>query len=170
MHPHVQTYLRCVRCGAPICPSCLEHSPEGALCPRCVHRGPAVLSRAPGFLRLMLGAAAGVILCGTGSALLALFPFGAVLILPFLLLGLLTGEVIAAVAGRPGGPLIGMVGLMSGLLAPVAGRAIATSIVTGAGAAGLTLTANADFSNGLSLLLVLGSASIAGVRAATSRG
>lgn len=37
-HPDTETYLRCSRCGAPICPRCLVQTPVGARCPDCVVR------------------------------------------------------------------------------------------------------------------------------------
>ena len=43
-HPHVETYLRCGKCGTPICPRCLVQTPVGARCPDCAN-----LSRLPTF-------------------------------------------------------------------------------------------------------------------------
>jgi hypothetical protein len=37
-HPETETYLRCGRCGTPICPRCLVQTPVGARCPDCAHR------------------------------------------------------------------------------------------------------------------------------------
>jgi membrane associated rhomboid family serine protease len=34
-HPNVQTMLRCVRCGDPICPDCMRPAPVGYMCPSC---------------------------------------------------------------------------------------------------------------------------------------
>jgi hypothetical protein len=36
-HPQVETYLRCGRCGTPICPRCLVQTPVGARCPTCAN-------------------------------------------------------------------------------------------------------------------------------------
>ena len=43
-HPQVETYLRCSRCGTPICPRCLVQTPVGARCPECAN-----ISRVPTF-------------------------------------------------------------------------------------------------------------------------
>ncbi len=43
-HPDVITYLRCGKCGKPICPRCLVQTPVGARCRNC-----AGLSRLPTF-------------------------------------------------------------------------------------------------------------------------
>jgi hypothetical protein len=34
-HPNVLTTLRCGKCGKPICPKCMVHTPVGARCPQC---------------------------------------------------------------------------------------------------------------------------------------
>lgn len=40
-HPEVETGLSCGRCGTPICPRCMMHTPGGARCPDC-GRGPTL--------------------------------------------------------------------------------------------------------------------------------
>ena len=67
-HPSVETYLRCGRCGTPICPRCLVQTPVGARCPDCanVSRLPTFDVSLPYFLR-GLGGAAGA---GFGAGLL----------------------------------------------------------------------------------------------------
>lgn len=37
-HPAVETYLRCNRCGAPICPKCAVRMEVGYRCPACIGR------------------------------------------------------------------------------------------------------------------------------------
>ena len=34
-HPHIETNLRCGKCGTPICPKCMVQTPVGARCPDC---------------------------------------------------------------------------------------------------------------------------------------
>ncbi len=60
-HPNVETELRCSRCGKPICPRCLVHTPVGARCRECAHlrRLPTYDIR-PAFLARGIGAALAV--------------------------------------------------------------------------------------------------------------
>ncbi|MGB9777421.1 MAG: hypothetical protein ACPLYD_05230 [Anaerolineae bacterium] len=37
-HPNVETYLRCARCGVPICPRCAVPIEVGYICPACRNR------------------------------------------------------------------------------------------------------------------------------------
>ena len=37
-HPGVETYLRCGKCGQPICPRCMVQTPVGARCRECAQR------------------------------------------------------------------------------------------------------------------------------------
>ncbi len=37
-HPNVETYLRCARCGDPICPRCARQIEVGYICPACYNR------------------------------------------------------------------------------------------------------------------------------------
>lgn len=170
MHPNVETHLRCPRCGKPICPKCVVHTESGGLCPGCARRpGGRAGTGGPNPLRLLPATLAGLSLSAGGAAVLTLVPFGALLVLPFLLLGLLTGEIVAAVAGRPGGPFIALVGLLSALLGPISGRALVASF-SGAIGGGLGLTASAEPISALGLLLIVAGGLIAGVRAGGSRG
>jgi hypothetical protein len=167
IHRGIETALRCTRCGTPICPKCLEHTDSGAQCPRCARRRSRAALDTPGAVRAVLGAFAGVAIGGIGGAVLMLMPFGALLVLPFLLLGVLTGEVIAAVAGRPGGAFIALIGLLVGLMGPLAGRAVAAAVISGSSTT-MGLSASAESLGPLGLLLVIGSALLAGVRAGSS--
>ncbi|UCD53822.1 MAG: hypothetical protein JSU76_02625 [Dehalococcoidia bacterium] len=65
-HPNVETDLRCGKCGKPICPKCLVHTPVGARCPDC-----ARLQKLPTFhitkryyLRAILVATSMAFACG----------------------------------------------------------------------------------------------------------
>jgi hypothetical protein len=35
-HPNIETYLRCSRCGKPICSRCAKQTPTGYRCPECL--------------------------------------------------------------------------------------------------------------------------------------
>lgn len=170
MHHSVETHLRCTRCGNPICPKCLVFAEQGAQCPRCARRRASRVADTAGALRAVLGALAGVTVAAVGGGVLLVIPFGALLVLPFLLLGLLTGEVIAAVAGRPGGAFLALVGLLCGLMGPLAGRVIAAALLGGSSTSGPGSAASAEGLGALGLLLITASALIAGVRAGSSRG
>ena len=41
-HPHVETRLRCNKCGKPICTKCAIRTPVGFRCPECLHEQQAV--------------------------------------------------------------------------------------------------------------------------------
>lgn len=47
-HPEVETALQCGRCGTPICPRCMVHTPGGIRCPDCARlRRPPMYELAP---------------------------------------------------------------------------------------------------------------------------
>lgn len=98
-HPKVVTYLRCGRCGTPVCPKCLVHSPVGARCPDCA-RPPKQLRGlvSPTNYAAAIGIGLGVaILCG---AALSLFPLRGLWWLPMLLTGFVVGEAVSAASNR----------------------------------------------------------------------
>lgn len=57
-HPDVETYLRCGKCGTPICPRCLVQTPVGARCRDCANiaRLPT-MNVTPAFFARGMGAA-----------------------------------------------------------------------------------------------------------------
>lgn len=75
-HAGVETALRCSRCEAPICPSCLIQSPVGARCPDCarVVRAPMYVLSGQNMLRAGLASAVGGVVMGLLWALI-LLPF-----------------------------------------------------------------------------------------------
>lgn len=100
-HPGTETYLRCGKCGEPICAKCVVITPVGARCREC-----ARLRRLPTFvmspahyargLAAMLGAA---VVGGLLAGLLGrMIPFGAILIPVGL--GYLVGEAVARATNR----------------------------------------------------------------------
>lgn len=38
-HPNVPTFVRCQRCGEPVCPQCMRTAVVGVQCPQCVNEG-----------------------------------------------------------------------------------------------------------------------------------
>lgn len=130
MHRNVETFLRCTRCGTPICPKCLVHTPTGARCPRC---GRAAGGRpgGRGVVRFVMSAAAGLAAGMLGGSILVVAPFGALLPLPILLLGLLVGGVVSNVAGGGGGPGLALLAFCSVLFGPPAGQALLIGLTSG---------------------------------------
>ena len=100
-HPGTETYLRCGKCGDPICAKCVVITPVGARCRECARLrrlptfvlSPAHYARA---LAAMLGAA---VVGGLLAGLLGrMIPFGAILIPVGL--GYLVGEAVARGTNR----------------------------------------------------------------------
>ncbi|MDZ4277860.1 MAG: hypothetical protein U1B78_01845 [Dehalococcoidia bacterium] len=106
-HPSVETELACGKCGKPICPRCLHHTPVGARCRQCanIRRLPTYQISA-GYLARGAGAAA-----GAGAVLGVvwgvLLPFGPAFFLGLLVglgLGYAIGEAVSMATNRKAGP------------------------------------------------------------------
>lgn len=64
-HPQTETYLSCGRCGKPICPQCLVHTPVGARCKKCANVRPnPVYHVSTTYLLRAIGAAVGLAVGG----------------------------------------------------------------------------------------------------------
>ena len=99
-HPEVETYLRCGRCGTPICPRCLIQTPVGARCKACARlRRSPIYEVSPRFL--VRGGLAALLGAFAGSMLL-LFLFGGRFGLGLfsLLIGALFGYVVSELVSR----------------------------------------------------------------------
>jgi hypothetical protein len=120
-------------------------------------------------LRLLLAVPAGVIVGGLGGAAFTALPLSWLLILPMLVLGLLVGEVMAVLAGRPGGLLMALLGFLCSLFGPLAGAAFARAALDGPRTAG-ALSTGVDALGTLGLLVVLGAALLSAARAGLSSG
>ncbi len=105
--PKVETSLRCGRCGALICPSCLVQSPVGSRCPSCasIGRNPMQDTSRGNIVKAIL---AGVLTAAiTGPALVGIlllvdrFPRGAAFgaLVGFIAIGYVTGEAVRRVVG-----------------------------------------------------------------------
>ncbi len=122
-HHNVETHLRCGKCGTPICPKCLVHTPVGARCPTCA-APPRSARRGAGPLRVALAALVGLgvgMVCGV---LLSLLQFGALAILPLLMTGFLVGEAVSATARRWSGTHLVVVAFLCAVLGPLLGKAL----------------------------------------------
>jgi len=106
-HPSVETELACGKCGKPICPRCLVHTPVGARCRECANlRKLPQFVISPAFLLRGGGAAlgAGVALGGLWGVLI---PFQAGFFFGFLVglgLGYAVGEAVSVATNRKAGP------------------------------------------------------------------
>jgi hypothetical protein len=97
-HPNVETYLRCNRCGAPICPKCAVRTEVGYRCRACVNRQQRVFYAefrpiyyvVAAAVALPLGLIAGSVIPGLGWFVLFLGP----------LAGLAIAEVVHRAIGR----------------------------------------------------------------------
>ena len=106
-HPSVETELACGKCGKPICPRCLVHTPVGARCRQCanVRRLPTYSISAQIMARAAAAAAAGGAVLGGLWAVL--FPFGLGFYFGLFLgagLGYAVGELVSVAANRKAGP------------------------------------------------------------------
>ena len=106
-HPSVETELACGKCGKPICPRCLVHTPVGARCRQCanVRRLPTYSISAQIMVRAGVAAAVGGAVLG--GLWVVLFPFGLGFYFGLFLgagLGYAVGEVVSIAANRKAGP------------------------------------------------------------------
>jgi len=165
-HRNVETYLRCGKCGTPICPKCLVHTPVGARCPDCARPARLVGSRV-GAVRYILSGAAGFGVGMLGGVILSVAPFGALIVLPLLLTGFLVGEAVSAASNRRMGSGLAILAFLCATLGPIAGRALLVAVafpaISGAARVNLALNVAVQSLSGLELLLLL----VAGVIATT---
>ncbi|MBI4212696.1 MAG: hypothetical protein HY534_00105 [Chloroflexi bacterium] len=108
-------------------------------------------------------------LAAVGGAALGAFPVGLLLVIPTLALGFLVGEAVAAIAGRPGGAFLALIGLFCGLSGQLLGHAVLGGVVVERAASALGLTYSTPPLTSFGLLLLVCGALIAAFRAASSR-
>ncbi len=112
-HPEVETYLRCGRCGRPICPRCLVQTPVGARCRDCARpqRLPTFELGGLGYLKLLPVGLGAVLLSGLAWAVvlpLAL-RLGLLGILAGAAIGYLVGEAVALAFNRKRAAILAVV-------------------------------------------------------------
>ena len=106
-HPSVETELACGKCGKPICPRCLVHTPVGARCRQCANVRRLPTYNIPAQIMVRAGAAAAVGGAVLGGLWVVLFPFGLGFYFGLFLgagLGYAVGEVVSIAANRKAGP------------------------------------------------------------------
>lgn len=97
-HPQVETGLECGRCGTPICPRCMVHTPGGIRCPDCAKlRRPPMYELAPLDYAKALGV--GLVLAAglglIGAFLIPVRGFGGLFLLLALFVGSAVGGLVA---------------------------------------------------------------------------
>jgi hypothetical protein len=171
-HPDVETYLRCGRCGTPICPRCLIYSPVGVRCRECaqLRKLPTYDVRAATLAVAALTGGALAIGFGTLWALLVLVGFGAGFFSLWivLFLGYGIGELIARSVNRKRGPGLMAIAVASVALAFIVSRLVPLLLVAGpallAGGPAVTRLLTQSFLDPISWLIVAIGAALAASR------
>jgi len=119
-HPEVETYLRCGRCGRPICPRCLVQTPVGARCRDCARprRLPTFELGGPGYLKLLPVGLGAVLLSGLAWAVVLPLSLrlGLLGILAGAAVGYLVGEAVALAFNRKRAAVLAVVAGLSVVL------------------------------------------------------
>lgn len=121
-HPGVETYLRCGKCGKPICPRCMVQTPVGARCREC-----AQLRRLPTYdvspRQYLVAAAMGVASALVGGTIWALLPLGGYFsFIVAAALGYGIGELIGLAVNRRRGPGLQSIAALSTILSFLVSR------------------------------------------------
>ncbi len=133
-HPSVETELSCGKCGTPICPRCMYHTPVGARCRTCanIRRLPQYELSAPFLAR---GAAAALISGAVVGGLWgALLPFGVISFFGLLMglgVGYVIGEAVAVATNRKVGPPLQVLAGVGVIIAYLVRSAILASAFRG---------------------------------------
>jgi len=121
-HNETPTNLRCSRCGTPICPQCLVHSPVGVRCPDCgkgvrlpIYDVPVVYIIRAVAAALVIGVAGGLAF----ALLIRPLAFGFLYLAAMAGLGYGAAEGVSAAAARKRGRTIQIVAMGSVLLAEI---------------------------------------------------
>lgn len=116
-HPNTTTYVRCSKCGKPICTRCMFATPVGYRCADCYNPQIAPLYKIdPSRLPVAIAGGLGVALLG--GVLIALLPDYVFFIA--LLMGFLVSDVVGRLSNEKHGPTIQLVAigcLVAGLVA-----------------------------------------------------
>jgi hypothetical protein len=96
-HPHVETSLRCNRCGKPICTKCAVHTPTGYRCKECVQSQQKNFDTAI-WIDYILAIVIAVILTYIGSRLTSRIGFFTIFLAP--IAGVVIAEAIRFVVRR----------------------------------------------------------------------
>ena len=133
-HPSVETELACGKCGKPICPRCLYHTPVGARCRECANiRRLPIYDVSPAYLLRGAGAALG---SGVALGFLwgVLLPFGPGFLFGLLVglgLGYAVGEAVSVATNRKVGTTLQAVAAVGVVVAYLVRSAVLASALRG---------------------------------------
>ncbi len=110
-HPDVETELACGRCGKPICPRCLVHTPVGARCRDCAQVRRLPTYQIPTLHVLRGSGAAAATGAATGAAWALLLPYrlgvyGFFILFLALGIGYAVGEAVSWATNRKRGAVL----------------------------------------------------------------
>jgi hypothetical protein len=120
-HPKVETYLRCGKCGKPICAKCRVSTPVGFRCYDCANLSvlPTYAVSPSYYLKSTLWALAAATVSGTLMGFFPDFEFWAAL-----LMGITVPEAVAMASNQKRGPGLQAVGMIAVFLGFVLSRVI----------------------------------------------
>jgi len=132
-HPHRETNLRCNRCGAPVCTSCLVRTPVGLRCKECIKAQQSSFFTARWY-DYPLAALVALVLAVPGAVLASAVGLFITIVLSPLAGGLIGGAVHRAIGKRRGrgiSVLVGVcvvLGALAALVSPFPSRLLSVGI------------------------------------------
>jgi hypothetical protein len=134
-HPNVETELSCGKCGKPICPRCMVHTPVGARCPSCaqVRRIPTYNMSSATFARAAGAALGAGVAIGTAWAFFNIITYIFYGVIAGLAIGYVIGELVSLATNRKAGPPLQAIAVGGVVLAYV----MRSALLLGVGSWGL---------------------------------
>ena len=118
-HPDVETYLRCGKCGKPICPRCMVETPVGARCRDCanVQKSPTYSVESTYYLRAIGTALGMAIVIGVVWGIIeSILPYRFFTLLIGMGIGYAIGEVVSLAVNRKRGTPLAVIGSLGVVL------------------------------------------------------
>jgi hypothetical protein len=134
-HPNVETELSCGKCGKPICPRCMMHTPVGARCPSCaqVRRIPTYNMSSATFARAAGAALGAGVAIGVAWAFFNIITYIFYGVIAGLAIGYVIGELVSLATNRKAGPPLQAIAVGGVVLAYV----MRSALLLGVGSWGL---------------------------------
>ena len=131
LHPETETGLSCGKCGKPICPRCLVHTPVGARCRPCanIRPDPVYYVSAPFYARAMAAGAGLAVAGGIAWAILRGVPFMS--FFASIGIGIAIGEGISRSANRKRGRGLQAIAAASVIASFVIGKVFRGAVIHG---------------------------------------